>query len=151
MYSLKQSLWIFLLFFFCVSAAAQTQTKDTTARYLLFKHINAWSMHDAEAIDDVFNENAVYEDVAYGTKNHGQEEIKNFFNETFKDIPDFKVTLISWFACGNRLSCEWVMAGTLIGDSTDVSAEGKSFSVRGASVAIIKDGKFELWRDYYDK
>ena len=142
-----------VLCFFLVNglAIAQNAVGDSTAHYLLIKHIEAWSIHDAEAIDDVFNKNAVYEDVAYGAVIHGREEIKAFLRDTFNEIPDFTIKIVSWFSCGDRLSCEWVMSGTAAEDSSDISSAGKKLSVRGTSVAKIKDGKFELWRDYYDK
>jgi len=108
-------------------------------------------MHDTETIDDIFNENAVYKDIAYEAEMHGREEIKAFLRETFQDTPDFTVKVVNWFSCGNMLTCEWVMLGTPTKDSPDTPATGKTYSVRGASVATIKDGKFERWTDYYDK
>lgn len=107
-------------------------------------------MHDAEAIDDAFNENAVYEDVAAGTVRHGVDDIKTGLRVTFNAVPDFKVKLTTWFSAGNMLFCEWVMSGTQTGDYPEIPATGKSFSVKGASIASIKDGKFEQWTDYYD-
>lgn len=108
-------------------------------------------MHNAEAIDDVFNENAVYEDVAYSAVMRGREEIKAFLKDTFNEIPGFTVKLVSWFSCCDRLSCEWVMSGTVTEDSSYISDAGNKFSVRVSSTAKIKYGKFELWRDYYNK
>jgi steroid delta-isomerase-like uncharacterized protein len=147
----KRFFCVLFLFFVASTASAQNAVADTTARYLLFSQINAWTMHNADAIDDIFNKNAVYEDVAYGAVMHGKYEIKNFLRETFNDIPDFTVKIVNWFSCGNKLSCELIMSGTLTKDTPDTSATGKPFSVRGTSVATIKDGKFERWTDYYDK
>ncbi len=116
------------LLIFPIAAAAQITTEDTTVQHLLSGHINAWMMHNPETIEDVFNKDTVYE-----------------------DISDFSVKHVGWFSCGNRLSCEWIMTGTLIKDSPDKLSTGKSLSVRGTSVAIIKDGKFEHGTDYHHK
>lgn len=151
MHLIKGFYCLLFMFILPVSTKAQIPDADSAAYHLLVRHINAWSMHNAEAVNDIFNEDGIYEDVAYDVKNHGIEEIKTFLRETFKEIPDFRVELISWFSCGYRLSCEWVMSGTLSEDSADQETAGKSFSVRGTSVARIKDGKFERWTDYYDK
>ena len=140
----------FILFLFIGSADAQNSQVDSTAEYLLLKHIDVWSTHNVDLIDDVFAENGIYEDVPFKTVSHGREEIKNGLKENFVAVPDFKVELIDWFSSKNMLACQWIMSGTQTGDYPDLPATGKSFSVRGASIALIKDGKFERWTDYYD-
>ena len=140
----------YILFLFVGSAVAQNSQVDTTAEYLLLNHTKAWSTHNVDIIDEIFAENGIYEDVAAGTIAHGREEIKNGLKENFVAVPDFKVELIDWFSSKNMLASQWIMSGTQTGDYPGLPATGKSFSVRGASIAIIKDGKFERWTDYYD-
>ena len=142
------SIFIFLLL--NIPVFAQNAQIDTTAEYLLFKHTEAWSTHNINLIDEVFTENGIYEDVAAGTINHGREEIKNGLKENFVAVPDFKIELIDWFSSKNMLASQWIMSGTQTGDYPGLPATGKSFSVRGASIAVIKNGKFERWTDYYD-
>ena len=141
---------IFFFLLLNIPVLAQNSQVDTTAKYLLLKHINAWSKHNVDIIDEVFAENGIYEDVAAGTVAHGREEIKNGLKENFIAVPDFKIELIDWFSSGNKLACQWIMSGTQTGDYPGLPATGKSFSVRGASIAVIKDGKFKRWTDYYD-
>ena len=140
----------FSLFLFVGSTVAQNSQIDSTAEYLLLKHISAWSTHNVDLIDEVFSENGIYEDVPFETVAHGREEIKNGLKENFAAVPDFKIELIDWFSSKNMLACQWIMSGTQTGDYPGLPATGKSFSVRCASIAIIKDGKFERWTDYYD-
>jgi len=135
------SICIFLLL--NIPVFAQNSQIDTTAEYILHKHINAWSTHDVDLIDEVFDENGIYEDVTAGTVRRGRQEIKNGLKESFAAVPDFNVELIDWFSSKNMLACQWIMSGTQTGDYPDLPATGKSFSVRGASIALIKDGKFE--------
>jgi steroid delta-isomerase-like uncharacterized protein len=132
------------------TAAAQDSEADTTVERLLIRHTDAWSLHKADAIDNVFTKDGIYEDVAAGVVMHGREEIKTLLRGTFAAVPDFKVNIIRWFSVKNMLACEWIMSGTQTGDFTEIPATGKSFSVRGASVALVENGKFKRWTDYYD-
>lgn len=113
-------------------------------------HTDAWSLHNPDAIDDVFTEDGVYEDVAAGAVMHGRDEIKTLLKGTFAAVPDFKVKITRWFSSKNMLACQWIISGTQTGDFPEIPASGKSFSVRGASVALIENGKFKRWTDYYD-
>jgi steroid delta-isomerase-like uncharacterized protein len=42
------------------------------------------------------------------------------------------------------------MTGTLSGNSPELPATGKSFSVRGATIAQLKNGKIQRNADYWD-
>jgi steroid delta-isomerase-like uncharacterized protein len=141
---------ICVLLLFIGTAVAQNPQVDTTAEHLLHLHANAWSLHNADAVDDVFTEDGVYEDVAAGVMKHGRDEIKTLLKETFAAVPDFKVKITRWFSSKDMLACQWIISGTQTGDFTEIPATGKSFSVRGASVALMQNGKFKRWTDYYD-
>ncbi len=154
MNSLKIIFHIFILVFFVslmtgITLAQQSKV-DTTIKHLLDKQFEAWSTNNPELIDEIFTEDGVYEDVAADFEAEGREKIKNLIKETLTAIPDFKVKLIQWFSSDNKLSCQWIMTGTQTGEFPNLPASGKSFSVRGTSVAVIKDGKFIRWSDYYD-
>ena len=149
MLSVMISFFAFILFFIAGSAEGQ-QNEEVDAGNLVMAHANAWNMHSVDAIDDLFNEDGIYEDAAAGESWHGRNEIKNLIKSTLKAIPDFNVRITSWFSAKDKISCEWVMSGTQTGDFPDLPASGKSFSVRGSSVVLIEDGKIKHWTDYYD-
>lgn len=140
------------LFLLVGTAAAQNANADTTIEKLLYRHIAAWSPTNVNTIDNVYTKNGIYEDVATRSIVQGREKIKKLIKDTFAAIPDFKVKITRWFSTNNRLACEWIMSGTQTGTSPGgMPASGKSFSVRGTSIAQIENGKFKHWTDYYDR
>jgi steroid delta-isomerase-like uncharacterized protein len=114
------------------------------------KVCEVWSFHKAGAVDELFAEDGVYEDVASGNRFEGREAIKGFLNQNFVAVPDFKVEVTQVFSTGGMVTCEWIMSGTQTGDYPDLPATGKHFSVRGASVAEVQGGRIVRWTDYYD-
>ena len=59
-------------------------------------------------------------------------------------------TLKSFFSAGGRTATEWVMTGTHSGELPGIPATGKSFSVRGVSIADLREGKISRNTDYYN-
>jgi steroid delta-isomerase-like uncharacterized protein len=45
---------------------------------------------------------------------------------------------------------EWTMSGTQTGEMPGMPATGKTFSLRGASVVELRDGKLTRCSDYWD-
>jgi len=133
-----------------ISLFAQESRTNSTIEHLTQKMFAAWSMNTPSTIDSIFAKDGIYEDVAGNTLAKGRENIKKLLNETTSAIPDFNIKLLKWFSSGNKVACQWIMKGTQTGNMGDIPASGKSFSVRGASIALIKDGEIIRWTDYYD-
>ncbi len=110
-----------------------------------------WSGHDTDLVDDVFADDGIYEDVAMQASMRGKAEIRGFMEETFAGFPDFNVEQVRFFSTENMIASEWIMSGTHTGDFPGFEATGNPFSVRGASVAVVRDGKIVRWTDYYDR
>lgn len=127
--------------------AAQPQASGEDLARLVSE---AWTSQELKIVDEVFADDGFYEDLTAGTKRKGKEAIKAGFAETHNAVPDFKVELSKIFSTGSMIACEWVMSGTQTGDYPGLPATGKAFSVRGASIAEIRDGKIVRWTDYYD-
>lgn len=132
------------------SAACSTPRPRLTHEQLARRVSDAWTSHDVGIVDEVFAEDGVYEDITAGTKREGREDIKAGFNVNHAAVPDFKVELTEVFSTGSMVACEWVMSGTQTGDYPGIPATGKPFSVRGASIVQVRDGKIIHWTDYYD-
>jgi steroid delta-isomerase-like uncharacterized protein len=135
---------------FIACAAHSTYASTSGAEALARKLCDAWSSHDASVVDQLFAEQGVYEDVAAGQTFRGRDAIKGFLKQNFAAIPNFKVAVTKVFSTGGLIACEWAMSGTQTGDLPDLPATGKSFRVRGASVAQVQDGRIVHWTDYYD-
>jgi len=113
-------------------------------------YLAAWSSHDVEKIASFFTDDCVYEDVAVGAVNRGKEELKAFASALFAGVPDLKFELKSVFVAGDRAGDEWIMTGTQTGALPGIPATGKSFSIRGASIIELHEGKITRNADYWD-
>jgi len=110
----------------------------------------AWNSHDVERIVSLFTDDGVHEDIAIGAVSRGKEELKSFIGTTFVFFPDFKAEVTSRFGAGDWSAREWVMTGTQKGDMPGLPATGKSFSLRGASITELKEGKIRRNTDYWN-
>ncbi len=116
------------------------------------EYIAAWNSHDAEKIAEFFTEDGIHEDVAVGSVFHGKSELIAGLNPLFAACPDFKLELKTLFAAGNWVAQEWIMSGTQTGNLNilGIPAAGKRFSIRGASITRLRDGKIARNTDYWD-
>jgi steroid delta-isomerase-like uncharacterized protein len=122
----------------------------TDVESMLADYLAAWNSHDVEKIPSFFTDDCVYEDVAIGAVNRGKEEVKAFASATFAAFPDFKIQRTSSFVAGGWRASEWIMSGTQTGDLLGIPATGKSFSIRGASIIELHEGKIRRNSDYWN-
>ena len=109
----------------------------------------AWSARNVQIILSFFTEDCVYEDVALGAVNTGKQELEAFLRATFAAIPDFHIEPKGTFAAGPQAASEWVMSGTQRGPFPGIPATNKRFSVRGASIMEMEEGKIRRNTDYW--
>ena len=110
----------------------------------------AWSEHDLARLDALFAADGIYEDVPPQRTYRGSEEIKGFLTAIWAWAPNIEFKVTSVAVAGDRAVAEWVMTGTQTGPIGAIPASGEDFSVRGASVLEIRDGKITRNSDYYD-
>ena len=121
----------------------------TDLEKMMNDYFAAWNAHDVERILSFFTDDIVYEDVAIGKICRGKKEVKDFISSAFVNFPDFKIEVKSSFNTSDRGAAEGVMSGTFAHSSTPgVSATGKRFSVRGASITEFREGKISRNSDY---
>jgi steroid delta-isomerase-like uncharacterized protein len=106
----------------------------------------AWNSHDPDKVVTYYTKDVVYEDVAYGTVSHGRSELRKFASGFFEAVPDLKLEVVSSSVRHGHGVAEWVLSGTDRG----LYKTGKKFSVRGASVFEMRDGKCSSNKDFYD-
>ena len=138
-------------FFLIVLVGCQTANdKEIKSETLFREYLTNWNTHDVDKIVSFFTDDCIYENLSRGQTYRGKNQLREWVKTTFEAIPDFKLDITSLFAAGDLLACEWVMTGTLSGDSSGIPITGKSFSVRGATIAQLKDGKIQRNADYWD-
>jgi steroid delta-isomerase-like uncharacterized protein len=108
--------------------------------------IAAWNSHNPDSMLALFNDDIVYEDVAFGSVNHGNVQVRKFAAEEFEAVPDLELKLLRAQVQGGHGTIEWTFSGTDKG----VFKTGKKFSVRGVSVIDLHDGKISRNLDFYD-
>jgi steroid delta-isomerase-like uncharacterized protein len=108
--------------------------------------IAAWNSHKPDTMLALFNDDIVYEDVAFGQVSHGKAEVRKFAATEFEAVPDLELKLLRAQVQGGHGTIEWTFSGTDKG----VFKTGKKFSVRGVSVIDLRDGKISSNLDFYD-
>ena len=122
------------------------QRSDSRNDQITENWITAWNSHDVEKVMPVFTEDVLYEDVAFGSINHGSAELRKFVAFFFDAVPDLKLELVNSAIDQRHGTIEWVFSGTDKG----VYKTGKKFSVQGASVIDVRGGRISGNLDYYD-
>ncbi len=96
--------------------------------------VAAWSSGDVEKLASFFTDDCVYEDVCSGAVYEGQQELKARAKAILDRVPDLKLEITSLFAAGDWIGAEWIEPGT---------QNGKRFSLRGASIVELHEGKIQ--------
>jgi steroid delta-isomerase-like uncharacterized protein len=124
------------------AATSAAKTESTIAS----QWIAAWNSHDPDKLLPLFTADALYEDVAFGSVNHGKAELRKFVADEYEGVPDLELKLLRANFSGNHGTIEWTFSGT----DKAVFKTGKKFSVRGVSVIDLRDGKIFRNLDFYD-
>lgn len=138
---------IFASLLITIPAAAQSKT-DTASQQSAIpsKWIAAWNSHDVEKLVALFTPDVTYEDVPFSQVSHGSADLRKFVQSEFESCPDLHVELVSSWTQGGHGVMQWIFSGTDKG----FFKTGKKFSVRGASIIELKNGKISHNQDYYD-
>jgi steroid delta-isomerase-like uncharacterized protein len=111
----------------------------------------AWNKHDVNEIAKFYTDDCFKEDVAIGKSARGKEEMKALIAGGFASIPDMKIELLSVFSNGRWAATEWIMSGTYSNIYPGwSSATGKYFSIPGATIMELREGKINRISDYWN-
>ena len=111
----------------------------------------AWNAHNVERIAAFYTDDCFKEDIAVGRATRGKEEMKALIGGAFTAIPDMKIELVTLFYRGGWAATEWIMSGSYSSDYPGFPvAAGRHFSVRGASVMELRNGKISRISDYWN-
>jgi steroid delta-isomerase-like uncharacterized protein len=111
----------------------------------------AYSSGDADRLLALYTDDALWEEVAIGLAASGQDEIRAHLDRLFTAVPDFTVDVTNGFVAGDQAVVEWVISGTYSADFPGLPpAAGQHFSLRGASVFELTDGKIRRYTEYWD-
>lgn len=111
---------------------------------------SAWANRHSDRLIALFVDDGMLEDVALQVVSRGRFAIQTFVNGIFDAVPDLALHLTHDFASGTFAAAEWIMSGTLSGSLLGLPATGKSFSIRGAAIFELQDGKISRSSIYWD-
>jgi steroid delta-isomerase-like uncharacterized protein len=136
------------------SASAQQEKRTTSAvssgKAVLEAYVSAWNRHDFAALDKLLTPDAVHEDIAWPSRDEGPAQINEFMRQMIEAEPDFEWRLTTIVDGGSVVAAEWTWTATYTGDSPIGHVVRFHGSGRGASVAVIENGRIKRFTDYYD-
>jgi steroid delta-isomerase-like uncharacterized protein len=118
---------------------------------LATQYLEAWNSRQGDAVALFMTDDVDFEDVTLGKRMHGRDAVKEFverFSQTFSS--DYHFELVTEFVSGASLAAEWSVSGHHDRDSPALPATHKPFTIRGATMARLEDGKISYNRDYWD-
>ena len=111
----------------------------------------AWNIHDVDKIATFYTSDCIKEDIAIGKSTHGKEEMKALIAGAFSSMPDMNIKLVTIFNSGDWAATEWIMSGSYSNAYPGFpTATGKKFSVRGATIMELRNGKISRISDYWN-
>ena len=118
---------------------------------ILEDYFTAWNSRDVEGLLSFFTDDCLYEDVSLKRIIRGKADLRALLESVFADIAGFKMEIKSVFSAGNWGASEWTMSGRFVHSSDPLlTATGKSFLIRGATVFELFHGKISRNTDYLD-
>jgi len=117
---------------------------------VLQAYISAWNHHDFAAFDRLLAPDGIHEDIAAGFRGEGPAQVKDFMRDMLKAQPDLEWKVTSIIESGPIVAAEWTWTSTFTGDSPSGPVVAKRIFGRGASVAVIENGRIKRFTDYYD-
>ena len=109
----------------------------------------AWTSHDVEKILFFYADDCVFQDFAIGRILNGKKALCAYLEESFTNLPDFRIEAKSSFASGDRVCIEFVMSGTR-GSLPGMAVVNKNYSVPGVAAIELARGKAKREADYWD-
>jgi steroid delta-isomerase-like uncharacterized protein len=117
---------------------------------LIQKLEDTWCAQDIPAMQALFTDDCVYEDMAMGAVNHGKDGLRKFAEEVFHTMPDFRVRFVKKLAVQDAGAAEWVIDATWNGLFEGKDCSGQKIQFTGFSMYEFRDGKIKSARDCWD-
>lgn len=136
-------------------ATTQSHLTEAQMRAAGEKLLEAWNLHDIEAILEHLHPDVVWTDPTLEAPAHGKEAVRASLKNTFTAFPDFHVPaedfVVYLDAKMQSAVSTWMFTGTMTGPlDIGVPATGRSVRLRGATQSRYRDGLISEYTQYYD-
>jgi steroid delta-isomerase-like uncharacterized protein len=71
----------------------------------------------------------------------GPDQIAQYFEDTFRALPDFHIEVVSLIEQGDDVFVQWHLTGTHEGSLLGVEPTGKRLAIDGIDHFVVRDGK----------
>jgi limonene-1,2-epoxide hydrolase len=111
--------------------------EETMRRFLAF-----WATRDSGAMADLFADDGVYDNVPEKKPMVGRDDIRDWLEMCFQHLTRIDVEILNIASNGEWVLCERI----------DVHVAGdRHMALPVMNATRIVDGKFKVFRDYYDR
>ncbi|MEP0838623.1 ester cyclase [Coleofasciculus sp. FACHB-64] len=118
---------------------------------VLHDWVAAYNARDPYALIELYHDDAINHQVAFGAPLQGREVLLESFIAFFNAFPDNYTHPENIFEDGEWVIIEWSGGGTFLGELGGNPPTGKSFTLRGCGFFQVIDGKIRFQRGYIDK
>ncbi|MEO1130271.1 MAG: ester cyclase [Planctomycetota bacterium] len=122
----------------------------SNGRAMLEMYYAAWCSGDPDAVAAFFENDAVFEDLAFGARFEGLDGVRTFAQITFAGVPDFHITPTQILVDGEQAAAAWTMTGTFAADMAGIPATGQPFEIRASSIIALRAGRILRMTDYWN-
>ncbi|MBD2072597.1 ester cyclase [Phormidium sp. FACHB-592] len=122
-----------------------------TPKQVLQDWVAAYNARDPYALIELYHEDAVNHQVAFGDPLKGREALLESFVAFFGAFPDNYTHVENLFADDEWGMVEWSGGGTFLGELDGCPPTGKRYTLQGCGFFHILDGKIHFQRGYIDK
>jgi steroid delta-isomerase-like uncharacterized protein len=123
-----------------------------TPREVVLEWVAAYNARDAQALAELYHEDATNHQVALGEPLVGKQQMLENFSAFFHAFPDNFTHVENLFESGEEWAIlEWYGGATWKGELDGMVPNGKSFRLRGCGFFRVVDGKIAFQRGYFDR
>ncbi len=130
----------------------EVHVHENAARHVQLhdQHLSHQGNSNAGALSNDYAEDAVVEDSMHAEPFVGRSAIMARKNIIMAAASDANITVTNRIVQGNQITAEWIATGIHTGDLPGIPASGRTFSLRGVTVVVRRDGKIVREALYYD-
>lgn len=145
---------LFLLIAVILTTGCQQQPDNSNSQVEdnIKLYTNVWdgilNKGNIDLIDTHFASNYVNKTVTSIVS--GKTEAKEYFGAFLTGFSDIEFVVNEIFGVDDRLVKQWTFSGTHTGDFSGISPTGKRITLKGVTIARIKNDKIEEELDYMD-
>ena len=136
----------------CQQKGEEVMTEEQ-AKAIMDRYMVIWNEGDMTGIEDLIYPDFVMHDISYPEDVVGLEAFKEYLNSFRTSFPDFSVIIHEMIVKDNNIVTRWTATGTHTGplpwNEGEIPSTGKKFSVPGACVTKVVQGKIKEDFMYY--